>query len=203
VPKTELARGKKPRASSSEIGNMMNDITLSGGVQYKNADVKIMPRYRRGFDMQFVFVFRQQYQEAMNGLSGRERDVFDVVVSRIHNGNICRVERSEIAKAAGMSPTSVSKAITSLIRHGVILKHHDGVFEVDPGIMWMGKVDAYYDPPKNPNRMTHQTVKIMQGGKLVGTLHYPIVLTNEQVGRLRQKTGVKNTSSDIELNPEE
>lgn len=166
---------------------MSNSIMTPNGTLRLNADIQITPRFKRYFPWKFASVFPETYQNTMRGLSGRERDVFDVIMVHIGSQNICRVERKKIADVLGITPNSVSKAISALSRHGVIFKHHDGVFEIDPEIMWMGKTEAYFEEPKNPTRATHRFVDITVKGEVFVTMHYPIIRTNAQMNRQKKK----------------
>lgn len=89
----------------------------------------------------------------------------------------------EIAEILDASANTISKAISALSQQGVICKHHNYVYEIDPSILWFGKRKNYFEAPSNPSPRTHNVVEIYEDGRKKSTLHFPVVLTYEQYQR--------------------
>ena len=149
------------------------------------------------FNDHFVTVFTTRYFNAMRDLTGQQRAVFDCLVTRIKRHNICRAPRTEIAATCGIKVGAVSKAITALKQAGVIYKHHDGVFEIDPSLMWYGKREEWFQHSSPPNSKTHRAVEVVDADKPLRTLWYPIVPANPQNQRtaISGKTALRASSN--------
>jgi hypothetical protein len=149
--------------------------------QRVNASIEVSETYY--FKGHWVTVFTTAFTKSVRPLTQRQRQVFDVLIDKVRSQNLVRIQHSEIANIIGITSNSVSKAISALCKRGVICKHHDYVYEIDPGILWFGKRRDYFDPPSNPTSRTHQAIQVHGHGKLKTTLHYPHVLTYEQYQR--------------------
>jgi hypothetical protein len=163
----------------------------------KNKKVKYFQRVNASIEQSHPYyfkghwatVFTRRYKNAVRELTRQQRVVFDVLVDRIGSNNFVRITHSQIAATLDITTNAVSKSLAALCRAGVIYKHHEYVYEIDPGILWFGKRQDYFEPPSNPTPRTHQTVEIYDLGKKVATLHFPRVLTynqyQRQYGRLK------------------
>lgn len=127
------------------------------------------------FPQNWVTVFTGAYLNAVRDLTRNERVVLDALMHCMRTHNIARVSRDELASLCRLSPTSVSKAITTLRHKGLIYKNHDGVFEIDPEIAWWGRRQAWFEHTSEPNERHHERVDIYSGSEHVTTLWYPRV----------------------------
>lgn len=146
--------------------------------QRVNAEIEEVSSYY--FNSHFVTVFTPAYTPAVRPLSQRQRQVFDVLTDHVCSNNFVRMTHIEIAEILDVSANTISKAISALCQRGVIFKHHNYVYEIDPRILWFGKRRDYFEGPENPTPRTHNTVEIYDEGMKKATLHFPIVPTYEQ-----------------------
>jgi hypothetical protein len=163
--------------------------------QRVNAEIEEVPsHYFRGH---WVTIFTHSYTPAVRPLTQRQRQVFDVLTDHICANNYVRMTHTEIAEILGATANSISKAISALCQIGVIYKHHNYVYEIDPSLMWFGKRKNYFEPPTNPSPRTHLAVEILDRGGKKTTLHFPVVLTYEQYqrryGRLKNSDRSEHT----------
>ena len=154
--------------------------------QRVNAEIEEFSNYY--FNGHWVTIFTPAYTRAVKPLSRQQRLVLDVLTDRIRTNNLLRVTHDEIANILGVTANSISKAISVLCQRGVICKHHNYVYEIDPAIMWFGKRRDYFEPPTNPSERTHSAVEIYDNGRKATTLHFPNVLTYEQYQRRYGRT---------------
>jgi hypothetical protein len=89
----------------------------------------------------------------------------------------------EIAELLDVTANTISKAISALCQRGVICKHHNYVYEIDPGILWWGNRKDYFEAPSNSSPKTHNAIEFYADGKKKTTLHFPVILTYEKYQR--------------------
>jgi hypothetical protein len=154
----------------------MNDTrTSSISTVFRNVNATIVDTQTFYFPNHFITVFTSNFMDAMRGLTGKQRTVFDGLVTKIKRHNICRLSRTELAKICGMKPEAISKALSGLRKAGVIYKHHNGVFEIDPNILWWGRREEWHGHSSSPSARTHSRVQIYDKSSLVKTLWFPII----------------------------
>lgn len=157
----------------------MIDSTIDGKkvkvFQGINASIEQAARYF--FKGHWVTIFTKRFRLAVRNLTNQQRIVFDVLIDSVGYNNLVRITHADIAELLNISANAVSKCIAALSRAGVISKHHDYVYEIDPGILWFGKRRDYFEPPENPSLRTHQPIEFFDRGKHVVTFHYPRVLS--------------------------
>ena len=93
------------------------------------------------------------------------------------SNNYVRMTHIEIAVILGVTANTISKATSALCQRGVICKHHNYVYEIDPSILWFGKRKNYFEAPSNPSPRTHNIVEVYEGGRKKPSLHFPVALT--------------------------
>ena len=160
--------------------------------QRVNAEIEEVTTYY--FNGHWATVFTRPFMNAVRLLSQRQRQVFDMLIDRVGTNNLVHVDHAEIAATLHISRNSVSKAISGLCHRGIIYKHHNYVYEIDPAILWFGARKDYFEPPSNPTPRTHQAVEVYDHGKKVTTLHFPRIHNYEQYqrryGRFQRKSGI-------------
>ena len=102
--------------------------------QRVNAQIEEVPSYY--FNGHWVTIFTPAYTPAVRPLSQRQRQIFDVLTDHVRSNNLVRMTHIEIAEILGVTANTVSKAISALCQRGVICKHHNYVYEIDPSLLW-------------------------------------------------------------------
>jgi hypothetical protein len=146
--------------------------------QRVNAEIEEVSSYY--FNTKWVTIFTPAFTPAVRPLSQRQRQVFDVLTDHVCANNYVRMTHTDIAEILCATANTISKAVSALCHRGVIYKHHNYVYEIDPAILWFGKRQNYFEAPSNPSPRTHNTVEIYDDGKKKATLHFPVVPTYEQ-----------------------
>ena len=149
--------------------------------QSVNAKIEEVPAYY--FKGHWVTVFTPAFTPAVRPLSLRQRQVLDILIDRVRTNNLVRILHADIAEILDVTANAVSKSISALCEHGVIYKHHNYVYEINPNILWFGKRRDYFEPPSNSTPRTHDAVEVFNHGEKATTLHFPHVLTYEQYQR--------------------
>jgi hypothetical protein len=163
---------------------------------YRNVNATIVDTQSFYFANHFITVFTSAYMDAMRGLTGNQRTVFDGLVTKIKRHNICRLSRTELAKVCGMKLGAISKALSGLRKAGVIYKHHNGVFEIDSNILWWGRREEWHGHSSSPSARTHSPVHFYDKSIPVKTLWFPIIPAKIK-GRSALAKQVKPTSGDL------
>ena len=149
--------------------------------QHVNALIEESKRYH--FRGRWVTVFTHQFAESVRKLTAQQRRVLDILMTIVGYRNYVRVTHEELAQMLALSQNAISKCISKLCKQGVIYKHHDYVYEIDPRIMWFGKRQELFETNVSEDTKYYSAVEIMDKGKYVTTLHFPKVSTYQKYKR--------------------
>ena len=162
---------------NDQVQKKANSTMCDGSKQaeYRNVDkVVITESERYRFDKKFAFLFPDMFLDAVQQLTRSELMVFFAILERMRYRNIARITRLELVSVTGMRPQHVSTAVTGLRKKGIIWKLMNGVFEVDPDIIWFGSAQEYLGKEPKSKR-THRPVTLTQDGEVITTFWFPKV----------------------------
>ena len=172
----------------------MDGTSSNGNVKrFHNVNVEIDTPRRVYFGEKWVVVFPKAFRASTARLTTQQHAVLWAMIELVMSHNRVYAQHTTLAAMCGITANAVSKAIGVLRREGLVLKHHNYVHELDPELVWFGKWADRVIPPRNPTPMTHDFVRVYDGGSYITTLHFPKVLTygqyEKRYGRLSGRLG--------------
>ena len=142
-------------------------------VSYQGVDVNIDYEDRVYLPAPFGALLLTSYRQRVSRLTLCARHVFDALLEKTRTQNFAFLTRSQLSTMTGHSLSSVSRALTLLQHEGLIYKHRNDAWEVDPEVFWFGGAKTYWRHEIEPTTDTHDKLEVRQDGEHIVDMHYP------------------------------